>query len=313
MTSNYQSVTTDIQEDNMAREEFEERPRKFPWFGIAWRFMGSLLCFAFIIVTLWRFELMGVLDSWERREFNALNILLSAFVSLALGSLLTLLGNVLRWLLLHREATSPGDVDLILGIGGPTGSLRLLWEHTWHGKGWTKTTIIVLLYFIVSILARISVAGLGLTFELSEEDGVDYPVMATDWSNPGWITEPEPRQNMRRFVEFAAVGLAASPISFNKSDLASWTTKNVDGLPLNRTVDGRTLTYTFSLNEYRGLEVEPNKDHVVHSSSNCIARNFYNGTVYQDGKDMGTVTGKLTHLIISRFKVSMLTSISYHG
>ncbi|KAK4174239.1 hypothetical protein QBC36DRAFT_44350 [Triangularia setosa] len=86
----------------MEREEVEERPRKFSWFGIAWRFMGSLLCFAFIIVVLWGFELMGFLDSWERRGFNTLNILLSAFVSLALGSLLTLLGKMLRWLLLHR-------------------------------------------------------------------------------------------------------------------------------------------------------------------------------------------------------------------
>lgn len=290
MASEYQSITTDITEEKVERGKVEKRPLKFPWVGIAWRFTGSLFCFIFIIVMLWGYERMGVLSSWDRRGFNTLNILFSAFVSLALGSLLTLLGHTLRWHLLQREAATPGNVDLILGIGEPTGSLRLLWGHTWRGKGWTKTTIIVLLYFIASILARISVAGLGLTFELNEEAGVDYPVMMTDWRDPGWITEPDPRETLRRFVDFASVGLATSPLSLNKSDPASWTTENVDGLGVNRTVDGRTLTYTFSLNEYRGLEVESNKDHVVHSSSSCIVRNFYNGTVYQDGKSVGEVT-----------------------
>ncbi|KAK0668516.1 hypothetical protein QBC41DRAFT_393570 [Cercophora samala] len=292
MASKYHSVTTttDIRERNMERKEGEERPRKFPWSGIAWRFMSSLFCFAAIIVMLWGFERMGFLDSWERRGFNTLSILLSAFVSLALGSLLTLLGNMLRWLLLHREESSPGDVDLILGIGAPTGSLKLLWNHTSRRKGWTKTTVIVLLYFIVAILARLSIAGLGLTFELGEEDGIDYPVMITDWGNEGWVAEPDHVQTMQRFIDFALVGLVASPISFNKSDPTSWTTQSVDGLNINRTVDGGTLTYTLSLNEYRGLEVESNKDHLVHSSSSCIARNFYNGTVYRDGKNVGTVS-----------------------
>lgn len=49
------------------------------------------------------------------------------------------------------------------------------------------TTVVVFLYYIVTILSHVSVAGLGLTYELSEEDGIDFPVMMTDWSDLQWL------------------------------------------------------------------------------------------------------------------------------
>ncbi|KAK4225924.1 hypothetical protein QBC38DRAFT_445053, partial [Podospora fimiseda] len=139
------------------QDRFKEVRRRFSWYGIAWRFAVSVLCFGIMMGILYEFEQMGELTSWERKGFNTLNLLFSAFVSLALGSLLTLLGNMLRWCLLARESATPEDVDLLLGIGTPTGSFKLMWNHT-LGKRWTTTTAVVLLYYITSILGRISIA-----------------------------------------------------------------------------------------------------------------------------------------------------------
>ncbi|KAK3985424.1 hypothetical protein QBC44DRAFT_275230 [Cladorrhinum sp. PSN332] len=311
MEPKYEPLTVQVS-DKTKETSVDHRPRaykharrRFPWYGIAWRFMSSVLCFAILMGILVGFERMGDLKSWEKRGFNTLNILFSAFVSLALGSLLTLLGNMLRWRLLAKEPTSPDDVDLLLGIGTPTGSLKLMWSHTWSGKGWTTTTVVVFLYYIVAILGRISVASLGLTFELSEEDGVDFPVMITDWNTTRWVDGRQDSDTMARFGEYALVGLATAPVSFNKTDQASWTMKNVSGYGLDRTVDGSKLTYTYSLNEYRGLDRNFNDDHAVHSSSSCVARNYYNGTVYHNGQEVGKVMGKL-----DRYSMQIIPRIS---
>ncbi|KAK4220522.1 hypothetical protein QBC38DRAFT_462530, partial [Podospora fimiseda] len=131
-----------------------------------------------------------------------------------------------------------------------------------------------------------------LTFEVNEEDGIQYPVLISDWSNTSWVAGHDPRTTMARYAEYGQVGLISAPFIFNKTDQQSWTTKNVSGYNVNRTVDGNKLTYSYSLNEYRGTNVETDKNHVVHSSLTCVARTFWNGTLYRDGRDVGKLDDK---------------------
>src|ERR1044071_4645827 len=68
----------------------------------------------------------------------------------------------------------------------PTGSLRLIWEHT-KGIRWTRTTCITALYLFINIVGRLSIAILGLTYDMNEATSIVYPVQITDWSTPHWF------------------------------------------------------------------------------------------------------------------------------
>ncbi|KAK3349541.1 hypothetical protein B0T25DRAFT_504738 [Lasiosphaeria hispida] len=93
----------------------EEAPRRashwqnLPWKHVAWRFAICLVFCIILAAVLYIFEGIEILDKWERRGFNTLSILFSSLVSLSLGSLLGLLGGMLRWPLLARSHASPRD------------------------------------------------------------------------------------------------------------------------------------------------------------------------------------------------------------
>jgi hypothetical protein len=44
----------------------------------------------------------------------------------------------------------------------------------------------VLAYLLFNIAGRLSVALFGLTFDINEVDGIEFPVMVTDWSKVDW-------------------------------------------------------------------------------------------------------------------------------
>ncbi|RVD80415.1 uncharacterized protein DFL_008312 [Arthrobotrys flagrans] len=253
------------------------------------------------MVTLERFAGMGHLDRWEKRGFNALAILLSSLVSLSLGSLLQLLGNMIRWRLLAREVNKPQDVDLILGMAQPTGALRLIWYHTKNGR-WTVTTIVVAGFLLINIIGRLSVAAFGLTFDLNELPGIEYPVMVTDWGSKDWLDLPRgsltgdfEKDREFLFPDFtqvnghATVGLVTVPIEFNHTDQGNYNVTNLGGQGIDRKVEGDTITYSYSLKEYQGLETTSSKNKVIHSSSSCVGRTFYENDVYEGGELVGSI------------------------
>jgi hypothetical protein len=55
---------------------------------------------------------MGNLSTSQKRGFNTLTILFSGLIGVTLGSLLGLLGGMLRWRLLARKKHTPLDVSL---------------------------------------------------------------------------------------------------------------------------------------------------------------------------------------------------------
>jgi hypothetical protein len=131
----------------------------------------------------------------DRRIFNTLMLLLSALVSLSLGSLLGLLGAVIRWPLLARHSHTPRDVDLVLGMPNPTGSLKLVMHQCGRGGKWSKATTTVLVYLVMNIVGRLSVAIFGLTYDLNENAGIEYPVLYTDFVGPEWTRVESPSEN----------------------------------------------------------------------------------------------------------------------
>lgn len=71
-----------------------------------------------------------------------------------------------------------------MGMTSPTGSHRLVIDHGFWSRKWTKTTTVTLIYLVYNIVGRLSVAGFGLTYDVNEV--VSFPVMVADWGSPGW-------------------------------------------------------------------------------------------------------------------------------
>jgi len=67
----------------------------------------------------------------------------------------------------------------------PNCSLRLIKRHIGERRT-SRTTLIVTLYLIANILGRLSVALFGLAFNIKDEKGIDYPILATNWSSALW-------------------------------------------------------------------------------------------------------------------------------
>ncbi|GAB1312059.1 hypothetical protein MFIFM68171_02269 [Madurella fahalii] len=214
------------------------------------RFVSALVFSILIVVVLHVFQGKGKLSNWDKRGFNTLTILFSSLVSLLVGSLLGLLGGMIRWRLLAWNENTPLDVDLILV--GPNPGTPLIPQRTpkgdskrcSDGRPWA-TTLIVALYLLINVVGRLSVAAFGLAYSLNEIPGIDYPVKVTDWSSKAWLDEE---------------GIFYGP-AFNG---------NI-GI------------------EYIGLEDHPSKDNVLHSSARCTARTIYGTNIYEKGIKVGTL------------------------
>jgi len=78
--------------------------------SLSWRCLATALSLLLLIIGLRVFSQMGKLSRAEQRGFNAITILLGAFASLGLGSMLGYLGSMLRWRLLARKKYKMEDV-----------------------------------------------------------------------------------------------------------------------------------------------------------------------------------------------------------
>ena len=78
--------------------------------SLSWRCLTTILSLSLLILGLRNFSRMGVLSQMQQYWFNAITILLSAFTSLGIGSMLGYLGSMLRWRLLARKKYKMQDV-----------------------------------------------------------------------------------------------------------------------------------------------------------------------------------------------------------
>lgn len=78
--------------------------------ALSWRCLTTVLSLSLLILGLRIFSQKGELSHKEQRGFNAITILLGAFASLGLGSILGHLGSMVRWRLLARKKYKMQDV-----------------------------------------------------------------------------------------------------------------------------------------------------------------------------------------------------------
>jgi hypothetical protein len=89
--------------------------------------------------------------------------------------------------------------------------------------------------------------------------------------------------------DYATVGMTTVPTEFDSKNSAHFTLTNAAGHGLDRKVEGEEVTYSYSLKEYRGLDVNPAQDKVLHSSSSCVGRTMWGSNLFEDGKLVGNM------------------------
>ncbi|KAK5662677.1 hypothetical protein OQA88_8593 [Cercophora sp. LCS_1] len=217
---------------------------------------------------------------------------------MSLGSLMELLGKMGRWPLLTRH-NKPSDVDLILEAPKPTGSFSLLWQHLVVERKRTYVTWWVAGYLVASIAIRLSVAFVGLAFNLNEIPGSKYPAAVTNWAaEDRGIRVPvgyqdgleweEVAENIAIVSNWAATGLLMIPTPLQGAEV------NLTGVGvpkgLSRNVLGTAVEYVYEPREYRGNEAVIGKDGKLQSLGVCTGKAIVNNTVYSEGVKNGTFT-----------------------
>jgi len=69
----------------------------------------------------------------------------------------------------------------------PAGSLRLIKRHIQELRI-SRTTFIVILYLTTNVLGRLSVAIFGLAYNMMDKTGIEYPILATNWTSAAWAS-----------------------------------------------------------------------------------------------------------------------------
>ena len=112
--SKFRSVTTLAQKSDKKEEHAGPTTPcgRLPWLSIAWRLFSVQLFCGLILVVLLVFAKRESLSSEDKWHFNAFAILLSSLVSVSVGSLIGLLGSMLRWPILAAEDHSPRSVSV---------------------------------------------------------------------------------------------------------------------------------------------------------------------------------------------------------
>jgi hypothetical protein len=79
---------------------------------IIWRSACTIISGVLLLLVIYIFQTLGSLSRWEKRAFNTLAILFSSLVSLSLGSLMEVCGNMARWPLLAMKDQKHGPADV---------------------------------------------------------------------------------------------------------------------------------------------------------------------------------------------------------
>ncbi|KAG0642459.1 hypothetical protein HOY80DRAFT_901073, partial [Tuber brumale] len=260
--------------------------------SLSGRCLTTALSLSFLVLGLLIFSRMGELSRWQQRGFNTITILLSAFASLGLGSMLGYLGSMLRWPLLARKRYKMQDIELLLAMPSPSGSAALVFTHI---REWrlSLTTFIVMLYLVANIVGRFSVAIIGLTFNLADVPVVIPPTFVTNWASTVLLTKDTTdfkgaEKELRPYLDLAEGGLATLTqrpnIEFNTTEFLNLTENTLDTLAIKDTElerNGAKVEFTYRIRDFNGTEPTPS-DHTVHSSASCDMFRLGNSEYWKD-------------------------------
>ncbi|KAG0634063.1 hypothetical protein HOY80DRAFT_1100913, partial [Tuber brumale] len=228
-------------------------------------FLLTFFALVLLVICLRVFSQLHPLSKWQQRAFNALSILLTAIASLGLGSLLGHLGSMLRWPLLARTVYQMQDVDSILGMSPPAGSFRLIKRHV-RERRISRTTLIVTAYLVTNVVGRLSVAIFGLAYNMTDKTGIEYPILATNWTSALW-TDP---------ILSNVTGDNPSPDwAYGKNsnfsigdDISAYLSSDLRVLNTTLNLGRDEVGYSYNLKDFKEGYVMPS-NHTVHSAANC--------------------------------------------
>ncbi|KAG0634068.1 hypothetical protein HOY80DRAFT_1100936 [Tuber brumale] len=232
-------------------------------------FSMTFLALVLLVVCLWAFSKKHPMSKWEQRSFNTLSILFTAIASLGLGSLLGHLGSMLRWPLLARTVYQMQDVDSILGMSPPTGSLRLIKRHI-RERRVSRTTFIVTAYLFTNVVGRLSVAIFGLAYNMADKTGIEYPILATNWTSALWtgLVFPDGDGSPEADEYTSGEGRDTPPPARTGEDINSYLPSDLQISNTALKVDTNTVEYSFELKDFKEGYARPS-NHTVHSAANC--------------------------------------------
>ncbi|PUU81916.1 hypothetical protein B9Z19DRAFT_888929, partial [Tuber borchii] len=235
--------------------------------SLSWRCLTTALSLSLLILGLRIFSRMGELSHKEQRGFNAITILLGSFASLGLGSVLGYLGSMLRWRLLARKKYKVQDIELLLAMSSPNGSAVLLFTHVGEWR-LSLTTFIVMLYLLVNISGKFSVAIFGLTYNLVDDLVEVSPTLITDWSSSVLLA-----RNATDFqvVEKTTLGGRRHTRDGIRvpQDLTAWLFTSLWVDYSYPTESGGNVVFVYHIPEFIEGKRSPTLGHTVHSSANC--------------------------------------------
>ncbi|KAG0633223.1 hypothetical protein HOY80DRAFT_930306 [Tuber brumale] len=261
--------TEDSKDEPLKRFSSDDQPHR-DHISLARGFSITFLALVLLMICLWTFSKKHPMSKWEQRSFNTLSILLTAIASLGLGSILGHLGSMLRWPLLARTVYKMQDVDSILGMSPPVGSLRLISRHI-RERRVSRTTFIVTAYLVTNVIGRLSVAIFGLSYNMPDKTGIEYPILATNWTSALWTGQifSNGTGDTGRSRHESREGKETAPQTSIGDDISAY-------LPSDLVVSNTTLNlarkstveYSYNLKDFKeGYAIPLN--HTVHSSVNC--------------------------------------------
>ncbi|KAG0635125.1 hypothetical protein HOY80DRAFT_1094813 [Tuber brumale] len=244
--------------------EQSRRNRILPVRGFLLTFFALVL----LVICLRVFSQLHPLSKWQQRAFNALSILLTASASLGLGSLLGHLGSMLRWPLLARTVYQMQDVDSILGMSPPAGSLRIIERHI-RERRISRTTFIVTAYLITNVVGRLSVAIFGLAYNMTDKTGIEYPILATNWTSAPWTSRIFPNGTANTTIDSDVTeGKDTTSQTHVGDDINPSLSLDLQVSNTTLNVRGNTVEYSYNLKDFQeGYAIPSNR--TLHSTANC--------------------------------------------
>ncbi|CUS15589.1 unnamed protein product [Tuber aestivum] len=244
--------------------------------ALAQRFLVTSFALALLTICLWKFSNIRPLSKWEQRLFNTLSILLTGIASLGLGSLSGHLGSMLRWPLLSRTVYQMKDVDLILGMSQPTGSLQLIKRHI-RDRRISRTTFIVTTYLMANLIGRSSVAVFGLAYNMTDKTGIEDPILATNWTSALWTNQIYSKETAYPMKDkYGSAHGKDTSLSDPMLDLESDLRVSNATLKLG----ANTTTYSYELMDFKGGHPIPS-NRTVYSTVSCSIIEVHEGLYWR--------------------------------
>lgn len=241
--------------------------------------LGNVCTMGLIVLCLYVTARENSMSEWEKRVFNFTLLLLSAILTLGIGHLLDRLGLLARGQMLASNAHTELSIRYIIR-GSMISVAHLLFDHVHkRPRTFNRTTVVAVIYLIFTISARLSVALLGLTFNVKESILPKQSVAVSQWPLPNErFTDVHSNANsmtLDTLFQYAtvAIRIKTSDLEAKNTNLTSDSNESVRKT-IEKTFTAKNITQTlapgqsiatfeYNLREFNGDEIKASNRTVV--------------------------------------------------